>query len=701
MKEPARGEASDERREKELGERVGARIRYIRVARDMTQEELAQRMGTKRPAVSNWENGINIPSFPTLAKLASTFSVPIRHLLGPETEFDPDVSAAEEIASSIPELDRRIRILDGLDALGEDGHHLVGTTMDLFGRLADLAEMPHEHSGLSGLARTVRQSLRLAQQLLRREDSRRMETFLREVQVDVSMDTPLDRFVNLYLNFVPPPGYAELFELLLTKQKIVAITGPPGSGKTYLGLRLLMDLAQESHRPFWLSGSIRAASHTHGGGARMPALLRSGRAAFLDDPTEPETGYRALRHFACEPDAAIRMVQGQDGRLIVAIGTEELAANPALSDALAPYLWSVEGRYGDAELARMLAKHGKTYHPQLRDQVLTNTHDLDSPHAIERSLAVTNDSRQLMRRRVATITRSGLEHLMQDDYATLGEAEQTLLMLVHLMPLPYADIARAFAHLDPRDGGGDATDADAVVSRLHHWVSLCHHDTVRLIGFAHPAYRIVVDAAANSPRDSRRMVSRIVEYLVAGGAYEQLIAMDIAARLDYPAKYLASADLAIVRAAGALIERAADLPRAVSEPLLKSLEQPLGLQAISAARSLRDLGAQVPADIADTVKQAIDDPLTHRLIEISATPTGDPMPTLGEASDRGTVEQKILAAQTAMTVFAGEHARGLTGLLSALAQDGDASVSRATQRAVTDGVHMVPEGFRGRLLSVV
>jgi len=77
------------------------------------------------------------------------------------------------------------------------------------------------------------------------------------------------------------------------------------------------------------------------------------------------------------------------------------------------------------------------------------------------------------------------------------------------------------------------------------------------------------------------------------------------------------------------------------------------------------------------------------------------MPTLGEASDHGTVAQKILAAQTAMTVFAGEHAQGLTGLLSALAQDGDESVSRATQRAVTDGVHMAPEGFRGRLLSVV
>ncbi|HQE62221.1 MAG TPA: helix-turn-helix transcriptional regulator, partial [Candidatus Latescibacteria bacterium] len=115
---------------------MGARIRQIRVTKNMTQDELAQRMGTQRPAVSNWENGINMPSLFTLRKMAATFGVSLRQLIEPDSEDVADVPMIPlDTAVDRPGLERWIRLYERLTELGDSGQRLLQTTLRIFGRL--------------------------------------------------------------------------------------------------------------------------------------------------------------------------------------------------------------------------------------------------------------------------------------------------------------------------------------------------------------------------------------------------------------------------------------------------------------------------------------------------------------------------------------------------------------------------------------
>lgn len=57
-------------------------IRALREAADMTQEELAKKMGVKPPAVSKWERGLSLPPIDKVVRLARIFDCTIEQLLG-------------------------------------------------------------------------------------------------------------------------------------------------------------------------------------------------------------------------------------------------------------------------------------------------------------------------------------------------------------------------------------------------------------------------------------------------------------------------------------------------------------------------------------------------------------------------------------------------------------------------------------------
>jgi len=57
---------------------IGERIRQLRKSRDLTQEQLAERIGRSVDAVSNLERGINTPNFNTLVLLGEVLDVPLR-----------------------------------------------------------------------------------------------------------------------------------------------------------------------------------------------------------------------------------------------------------------------------------------------------------------------------------------------------------------------------------------------------------------------------------------------------------------------------------------------------------------------------------------------------------------------------------------------------------------------------------------------
>lgn len=57
--------------------RIGRRIRELRKERGWTQQELAERIGLKQKDVCTWENGVRIPTIPSLSKIAKAFGISI------------------------------------------------------------------------------------------------------------------------------------------------------------------------------------------------------------------------------------------------------------------------------------------------------------------------------------------------------------------------------------------------------------------------------------------------------------------------------------------------------------------------------------------------------------------------------------------------------------------------------------------------
>ena len=61
------------------------RIRDLRKARSLSQNELAAALGLHQTAVSQWETGRTEPDVESARKMAAFFGVTIDHLLGIET----------------------------------------------------------------------------------------------------------------------------------------------------------------------------------------------------------------------------------------------------------------------------------------------------------------------------------------------------------------------------------------------------------------------------------------------------------------------------------------------------------------------------------------------------------------------------------------------------------------------------------------
>lgn len=60
----------------------GKRLRELRAERDMTQKQVAERIGGTASIVSAYENGIRQPSYEALIRLARLYGVSTDYLLG-------------------------------------------------------------------------------------------------------------------------------------------------------------------------------------------------------------------------------------------------------------------------------------------------------------------------------------------------------------------------------------------------------------------------------------------------------------------------------------------------------------------------------------------------------------------------------------------------------------------------------------------
>ena len=76
----------------------------LRRAKGMSQEELAERLGVSRQAVSRWEQGSSFPDLPNLQRLVAVFEVSADYLIGDARQdrvFKPETSA--NIPDTAPE----------------------------------------------------------------------------------------------------------------------------------------------------------------------------------------------------------------------------------------------------------------------------------------------------------------------------------------------------------------------------------------------------------------------------------------------------------------------------------------------------------------------------------------------------------------------------------------------------------------------
>ena len=100
---------------------IGLRIKEARLARNMKQEELAERIGAKSPsAVSTWESGRAKPDCVTLLKICNVLEVSADSLLVDVVDHATK-SVASELSAAIEDLphDEKMRILKAVSALVE------------------------------------------------------------------------------------------------------------------------------------------------------------------------------------------------------------------------------------------------------------------------------------------------------------------------------------------------------------------------------------------------------------------------------------------------------------------------------------------------------------------------------------------------------------------------------------------------------
>lgn len=80
---------------------IADKIKELRTANNITQSELAARLGITRSSVNAWEMGISIPSTMYIVELAHLFSVSTDYLLGISHEIILDLSDLDNEAIQI------------------------------------------------------------------------------------------------------------------------------------------------------------------------------------------------------------------------------------------------------------------------------------------------------------------------------------------------------------------------------------------------------------------------------------------------------------------------------------------------------------------------------------------------------------------------------------------------------------------------
>ena len=75
---------------------IADKIKTLRVSNNLTQNEIAKKLGITRSSVNAWEMGISVPSTMYIVELAHLFSVSADYLLGLDHKAVLDISGLDD-----------------------------------------------------------------------------------------------------------------------------------------------------------------------------------------------------------------------------------------------------------------------------------------------------------------------------------------------------------------------------------------------------------------------------------------------------------------------------------------------------------------------------------------------------------------------------------------------------------------------------
>ena len=71
---------------------IADRIRYLRDKTDMTQTDLAKRLGISRSAVNSWEMSLSLPSLANIVEMSQIFHVDVDYILSASDKITVDIT---------------------------------------------------------------------------------------------------------------------------------------------------------------------------------------------------------------------------------------------------------------------------------------------------------------------------------------------------------------------------------------------------------------------------------------------------------------------------------------------------------------------------------------------------------------------------------------------------------------------------------
>ncbi len=88
------------------------RFKQLRQTQELTQVQLAEKLGVKKQSVSNWENDNIMPSVEMLTKIADYFHVSTDYLLGREETLTDGIASVDVTGLTVQQKEHLCAIIE-------------------------------------------------------------------------------------------------------------------------------------------------------------------------------------------------------------------------------------------------------------------------------------------------------------------------------------------------------------------------------------------------------------------------------------------------------------------------------------------------------------------------------------------------------------------------------------------------------------